>query len=153
MARFVKEGDQWARKVAPVPMVSLVIRCGEDKEPLRACIESLVEWTSLPLEIALVGKVNTGDAFRALKGRTRFTVARSLDLRSISEAAGLKGEYVVFMDAPALVTQGWLEGLLKCLEWHPVVGAAEPSSRGNNWRRQGDRLVRLADGRATEKAQ
>ena len=30
LARFVKEGDEWSRKVAPVPTVSLVMRCGED---------------------------------------------------------------------------------------------------------------------------
>lgn len=143
-ARFVKDGEQCRRELMAFPSVSLVLMLGDEWDTTRKCLDSLTKWTPVPIELILTGHEISRELYNKISSiahRQGFTVKitqthktplpEGIPESSIARrAADLTGEYVVFMDDGCMVSEGWLEGLLKCVESHPLVGAVGPVFNG-----------------------
>lgn len=142
-ARYVRHGSQWHREVQQLPKVCVVLTVGKEWEMTKSCLQSVMKWTSFPVELMLVGSnvesysVNRTYERASAMCRGRFDVRIPTwgDTPAPEDSAGpshtvvsSSGEYVVFLEDTCIVSEGWLEGLLKCLESHPAVGAAGPIS-------------------------
>ncbi|HHV61683.1 MAG TPA: glycosyltransferase [Firmicutes bacterium] len=142
-ARFAKEGNQWRRELRQLPKISIVLRVGQDREMTKSCVQSLVKWTPLPAELLLAGPAVTYEIYEGIsstchgsfevkvpaKGNAVNCGNSTNPFRTTSDPSG---EYVVFLEDTCLVSEGWLEGLLKCLESHPMIGAVGPVSNVSN---------------------
>lgn len=123
-------------------LASLIIPCCNQLEYTRQCLESVLQHTREPYELLLVDNGSTDGTLGYLEEiRRRRRPARTVVIRNETNrgyVAGCnqaleqtKGPYVVFLNNDAIVTAGWLEGLIGWLrkEW-PNAGLVGPVSNG-----------------------
>lgn len=147
-ARFVKNGEQWRRELKAFPDVSLILMVKNEWDVTQRCLDSLVKWTSTPIELVLIGQKILDEQYDRISSiaRGQGFIVKIISAHNVAlpegitdgsvsgqavDLAALIGEYVVFMDDSCIVSEGWLEGLLKCVESHPLVGAVGPISNGS----------------------
>ncbi len=132
--------EPWLADRPPPPdaLASLVILCCNELEYTRQCLESVLARTRPPFELVLVDNGSsdgTPDYLRALQGRLGPDRVRVLrNGANLGFAAGCnqglaaaRGEFLVLLNNDTVVTEGWLEGLLRwaLADWprNGLVGA------------------------------
>lgn len=121
-------------------LASIVIPCHGQADCTRACLESLLRFTRAPYEVVVVDNASPDgtpallEEFRQRPGPARFEVIRNGENLGFGRAcnqgiAASRGRYVVLLNNDAVVTPGWLDGLvaLSLHDW-PTVGMTGPVS-------------------------
>jgi len=121
-------------------LASIVIPCHGQADCTRACLESVLRFTRAPYEVIVVDNASPDDTpalleeFRTRPGPARFEVIRNTENLGFGKAcnqgiAASRGRYVVLLNNDAVVTPGWLDGLvaLSLHDW-PTVGMTGPVS-------------------------
>jgi glycosyltransferase involved in cell wall biosynthesis len=132
--------EPWFVDAPPVgdELASVILLCRDGAEYLRPCLESVLRHTRTPYELILVD-VGTGAvveeaiAFASTHpgpGRVE-AVRRSVDVAPAAARnralATARGRYLAFIDDRAVVTGGWLEGLIgRVLDDWPRIGLVGP---------------------------
>ena len=124
-------------EVKPIKkLVSIIILTRNGLEYTKKCIESIFQMTKFPFEIIIVDNGSTDGTCEYLQnlGRKIVLIRNSSNLgfpkacnQGIRKA---RGDYICLLNNDVVVTEGWLEGLLECLESHTSIGMVGPMS---NW--------------------
>jgi predicted O-linked N-acetylglucosamine transferase (SPINDLY family)/GT2 family glycosyltransferase len=126
---------------APPPgdeLASIIVLCCNEAQYTRLCLESVLRHTRAPYELVLVDNGSTDDTpalleeVRSRPGPERVAVLRSevnvgFPAGCNQGLARARGEYLVFLNNDTVVTDGWLEGLVRwALHDWPRVGMVGP---------------------------
>lgn len=112
-------------------LTSIVIPCLDKLRYTRECLAQLARHTSGPYELIVVdnGSKDGTAAFLARQPRVRL-IRNKKNLgfaKAINQGMrAARGRYVVWLNNDAVVTPGWLEGLIACAERSPAIGAVGP---------------------------
>ena len=109
----------WLERLETAPPVTIVVPVYDAFDEVSRCLDSLVRWTSHPVEVLLIddaspdpriadllGTYETRAGFRVLSNETNLGYTRTVN-RGIGESAG----DVVLLNSDTEVTPGWLQGL------------------------------------------
>jgi glycosyltransferase involved in cell wall biosynthesis len=122
-------------------LVSIVIVNAGGLKHTRECVESIERHTPEPHEIILIDNASADGSLKWLKRIARenknikvienktdpgFAKGRNQGIEFSS------GEYILLLNNAALVTEGWLSGLLECLNSSPDTGIVGPMTNGVN---------------------
>jgi glycosyltransferase involved in cell wall biosynthesis/Flp pilus assembly protein TadD len=133
-----KEG--WFADAPPAgdELASIIILCCNQLNYTRECLESVLEYTRQPYELVLIDNGSndgTGEYLAELQRRSgpvRVMVIRNETNRGFAGGcnqglAQARGGYLVLLNNDAIVTSGWLDGLVawSLHEW-PSVGLVGP---------------------------
>lgn len=111
---------------------SIVIPTYNQADYLRKCIDSIIDYTDLPYEIIVVDNGSTdGTAgyLASLKGRVRYRLLETNLGFAAAVNRGLmmaKGQTIALLNNDALVTEHWLENMLRCLHSDERIGMVGP---------------------------
>jgi O-antigen biosynthesis protein len=111
---------------------SIIIPTFNQKEYLQQCIESIEQYTSLPHEIIVVDNASsdgTADYLASIRQRIRYRVNETNEGFAGAVNEGLRmalGSTLLFLNNDTLVTKGWLENLLACVQDDRKTGLAGP---------------------------
>jgi GT2 family glycosyltransferase len=130
--------EAWFENPPPVgdELTSIIILCCNEVNCSRTCLESVLANTRPSYELILVDNGST-DATPALleelkhaPGPDRVEVIRNESNAGFAAGcnqgrARARGDYIVFLNNDTIVTEGWLDGLIRCVlsDW-PQVGMA-----------------------------
>lgn len=114
------------------PLISIVIPVYHHKEEVVACLYSLAKQTYQPLEIIIVDDGSCDDLVARLTQETSLPPYTLITLPDNSGApvarnrgfAASSGEYVIFLDADALLESDMLEKLWRALQEHSEAAFA-----------------------------
>ncbi|MFN3420248.1 MAG: glycosyltransferase [Armatimonadota bacterium] len=118
-------------------LVSIIVLNWNNLPYLRRCVESLFAHTRPPFELIIVDNGSTDGSRRYLNElvRKHRNVKVVLNERNIGAPAGRNcglavadGDFLVFLDSDTVVTEGWLERLLRWMEIDPTIGMVGPCS-------------------------
>jgi len=113
------------------PLVSIIILTCNQLDYTRLCVESVLKHTRQPYELIMVdnGSVDGTPGYlqdipgaRIIGNQTNCGFAAGCN----QGLAAAQGDYVVFLNNDVVVTEGWLENLLKWPEQYPAVGLVGP---------------------------
>lgn len=121
------------------PDVSIVMPVFNGLEYTCQCIDSLLRYTSVPYELIVIDNGSfdgTWDYLRRIKKRGSLiclkTIRNPTNLgfpkacnQGIAQA---QGKYIVIMNNDVIVTEGWIEGLIRCIESDQRIGLVGPMS-------------------------
>jgi GT2 family glycosyltransferase len=129
--------------------VSIVILTWNQLDVTRACLESLARHTDPQHEWVFVDNGSTDGTVEVL----RALAAERPNTRLIENATNLgfargcnqgrevaTGEYLLFLNNDVVVTEGWLEGMLECLNASPRTGFVGPMTNAISGRQQVDEV-------------
>ena len=115
--------------------VSLILPCTDDPVFIKKCVESIKKYTPENHEIIFV-PVETPQAplkqiRKYLKENRNYRLLENAGSLSYPQACNIginasSGEYVVILSDDAIVTEGWLEGMLEHLNSSPDTGIVGP---------------------------
>jgi GT2 family glycosyltransferase/Flp pilus assembly protein TadD len=128
--------EPWFEDAAPVgdELASIIILCCNQLDYTRLCLESVLQHSRPPYELILVDNGSTDDTaqyleeVRARAGPARVEVIHNE--KNVGFPAGCNqglakasGRYVVFLNNDTVLTEGWLQGLIRwALQDWPKVG-------------------------------
>jgi GT2 family glycosyltransferase/tetratricopeptide (TPR) repeat protein len=140
------EAEPWFVNTPPVgdELASIIVLCCNQLEYTRLCLESVRRCTRPPYELVLIDNGSTDgtaeylEEVRQAPGPWRVVVLRNE--HNVGFPAGCnqglaqaRGRYVVFLNNDTVLTEGWLEGLVRAAlrDWPLVglVGAVTNASR------------------------
>lgn len=111
---------------------SIIIPSYNQKELLMECIESIEAYTAPPYEIIVIDNgsedgttdelIGRRGMIRVMKNEQNLGFARAINIGLMMA----KGNYIVLMNNDVLVTEGWLDQLLNCLNSNKQIGAVGP---------------------------
>lgn len=111
---------------------SIIIPSYNQKELLMECIDSIEAYTAPPYEIIVIDNgsedgtakelIGRRGSIRVMKNEQNLGFARAINIGLMMA----KGNYIVLMNNDVLVTEGWLDQLLHCLNSNKHVGAVGP---------------------------
>jgi len=115
---------------AQKPTSIILLTCNQ-LEYTRQCVESLLQHTHAPYELIFVDNGSTDGTVPYLRSLPGARVIENRDNRGFAAGcnqglAAAQGEFLVLLNNDTVVTEGWLEGLLRCLQTHPSVGLVGP---------------------------
>jgi GT2 family glycosyltransferase len=128
--------EPWFMNCPPVgdELASILILCCNEVEYTRQCLESVFRHTRRPYELILVDNGSSDrtpaylDEVSTRAGPDRVVVLRNDTNRGFPAGcnqglAQVQGRYVVFLNNDTIVTEGWLDGLIRWSlnEW-PKIG-------------------------------
>jgi GT2 family glycosyltransferase/Flp pilus assembly protein TadD len=117
------------------PLVSIIILTFNQLEHTRACVDNIVRHTRDQYEIIFVDNGSTDGTVAWLKetaGRNdSFTLIVNNENKGFAAGCnqGIRaaaGEYVLLLNNDVVVTIGWLDGMLECLQAVPDTGFVGP---------------------------
>ena len=119
-------------------LASVIVPCFNQLEFTRRCVTALVRYTRLPWELIVVDNGSTDGTAIYLAGvqdasPIPITVVSNPTNRGYPTAVnqGLSaalGDFLVFLDNDAVVTDGWLDQLVALTEADPGIGLTGPMS-------------------------
>jgi GT2 family glycosyltransferase/glycosyltransferase involved in cell wall biosynthesis len=118
------------------PSVVDVIVCVKDGiEVVRPCLESVVRWSTLPMRLIVVddgSRHETSDYLQSL-ALPHLTVHRNPQTLGYTRSANLglalgSSPYRLLLNSDTVVTRGWLERLVRCMETSPDTAVVGPVS-------------------------
>ncbi|NEU28527.1 glycosyltransferase family 2 protein [Paenibacillus polymyxa] len=116
--------------------VSIIIPSCNQLQQLRACIHHLEENTTHPHEIIVVDYGST-DGTPTYLLRKSIAVRYALLTKDVQRIGSLnqglmmaKGTTIVVLDPYSIVTPGWLDRLMSCLNSDPRIGVVGPVTNG-----------------------
>lgn len=111
---------------------SIIIPSYNQKGLLMECIESIEAYTAPPYEIIVIDNgsedgtteqlIGRRGTIRVVKNEQNLGFARAINIGLMMA----KGNYIVLMNNDVLVTEGWLDQLLNCLNSNTKIGAVGP---------------------------
>jgi len=113
-----------------MPRVSIVIPVFNKIDYTVACLRSLAEHASaVPFEVIVVDDASTDATAERLARIAGIRVVRNAQNLGFvgscnAGAAEARGEFLVFLNNDTVVTEGWLDALLRCFEAEPDCGLA-----------------------------
>jgi GT2 family glycosyltransferase len=138
--------EGWFAQAAPAGagLASIIVLCCNEVEYTRLCMESVLRHTRPPYELVLIDNGSTDatpaylEELRRRAGPARVEVVRNA--ANVGYPAGCnqglaqaRGDFVVFLNNDTVVTEGWLDGLVRWAlrDGDPVgmVGAVSNYSR------------------------
>lgn len=148
------QGNEWSARVERFsevaercfPKISIIVLCYNQLEYTKICVQSILDKTAYPnYELILVDNNSTDNTAEYLKQveKENKTVKVVLNKTNRGFAGGnndgiakADGDYIVLLNNDAVVTRGWLTGLLKHFENDAAVGLVGPvtNSIGNEAR-------------------
>ncbi|MCS7186398.1 MAG: glycosyltransferase [Armatimonadota bacterium] len=118
-------------------LVSIIVLNWNNLPYLRQCVGSVFAHTRPPFELIIVDNGSTDGSLRYLHelvSRHR-NVKVVLNEQNIGAPAGrncglavAEGDFIVFLDSDTVVTEGWLDRLLRWMEIDPTIGMIGPVS-------------------------
>ncbi|MGQ9727157.1 MAG: glycosyltransferase [Candidatus Fervidibacter sp.] len=118
-------------------LVSIIVLNWNNLKYLRRCVESVFAYTRPPFELIIVDNGSTDgsiDYLRELVSQHR-NVKVVLNERNVGAPAGrncglavAEGDFLVFLDSDTVVTENWLDWLLRWMEIDPTIGMIGPCS-------------------------
>ena len=111
---------------------SIIIPTFNQRELLLQCIESIEAYTTSPYEIIVVDNGSgdgTAEELRQRRGTIRLAVhPQNLGFaRAINTGLMMaKGHTIILLNNDILVTEGWLDNMLRCLNASPNVAVVGP---------------------------
>ena len=119
------------------PEVSIVMPVFNGLDYTRQSIDSLIRYTSIPYELIVIdnGSIDgTWDYLRKLKkGGNLICLKVIRNPRNLGfpkacnqGIAQAQGRYIIILNNDVIVTEGWLEGLIRCMEADQRVGLVGP---------------------------
>lgn len=130
---YAEPGEDFAPFALPTsdrPRVSIVIPVYNKIAYTSACLRSIAEQAgAIPFEVVVVDDGSSDETPRRLADVAGIRVLRNVqNLGFIGScnagAAAAVGEYLLFLNNDTVVTAGWLEALVRCLEEAPQAGLA-----------------------------
>ncbi len=121
---------------------SIVIPVHNAASSVAECLKSLAAHADSRHEILLVDDASGEECASLLRDfaarRANTVLLRNDDRQGYARAANrgwqaVRGDYVALLNSDTVVTPGWLERLLACLESHPRIGLAGPISNAASW--------------------
>ncbi len=118
-------------------LVSIIVLNWNNLPYLRRCVESIFAYTRPPFELIILDNGSTDGSRHYLNElvRKHRNVKVVLNERNIGAPAGLNrglavadGNFFVFLDSDTVVTEGWLDRLLRWMEIDPTIGMVGPCS-------------------------
>lgn len=118
-------------------LVSIIVLNWNNLRELRWCVKSLFAYTRPPFELIVVDNGSTDGSRRYLRELVSQyrNVKVILNERNIGAPAGrncglsvAEGDFIVFLDSDTVVTEGWLDSLLRWMEIDPTIGMVGPCS-------------------------
>ncbi|MCS7263876.1 MAG: glycosyltransferase [Armatimonadetes bacterium] len=112
-------------------LVSIIVLNWNNLPYLRQCVDSVFAHTRPPFELIIVDNGSTDGSIRYLQElvRQHRNVKVILNERNIGAPAGrncglavAEGDFIVFLDSDTVVTEGWLDRLLRWMEIDPTIG-------------------------------
>ena len=132
--------EPWFMRVPPVgdELASIIIPCCNQVDYTRRCLESVLGRTRQPYELVVVDNGSTDGTRSYLKevealagsagGPLRVDVIHNDANRGFPTAcneglSGARGRYVIFLNNDTVVTEGWLDGLVRwsLYDWPKVA--------------------------------
>ncbi|MDK2122793.1 glycosyltransferase [Parachitinimonas caeni] len=119
-----------------------IVVCVHNALPdVKACLASVLRYTTLPYRLILVDDGSQEDTAAYLKAFAfeqgahliRHEAALGYTLAANRGMQATSGRYVVLLNSDTLVTPQWLERLVATAEVHPVVGIVGPLSNTASW--------------------
>lgn len=110
------------------PRVSIVVPAYNQFAYTAACLRSLAEHAAAtPFEVIVVDDASTDDSETKLPQVSGIRVLRNAENAGFigscaAGAAAARGEYLLFLNNDTLVTPGWLEALLACMDEREDAG-------------------------------
>jgi glycosyltransferase involved in cell wall biosynthesis len=116
--------------------VDIIVYCHNSIGGFKQCIESVLEHTTQPYSVILVddgGDINASRYLAELAKIHGFVLVHNQQslgyALAISQAMEhCSEEYVLFLKSNAIVTPGWLDGMMACLCSSPKIGLVGPLS-------------------------
>jgi O-antigen biosynthesis protein len=113
--------------LAETPLVSIIIPVYGQHQHTFSCLQSIVAHTRLPVEVLVIDDVSpipVADALHAVSG---IRLLRNDENRGFIRNCNLgaqeaRGEFIVLLNNDTLVTEGWMEALLRPLQQDSRVG-------------------------------
>ena len=118
----------FAIPTSDTPQVSIVIPVYNKIAYTSACLRSIAEHAgSIPFEVIVVDDGSTDATRQRLADVTGIRTVRNADNLGFigscnAGAAVARGDYLLFLNNDTLVTAGWLEALVCCIEEAPHAG-------------------------------
>jgi glycosyltransferase involved in cell wall biosynthesis/MoaA/NifB/PqqE/SkfB family radical SAM enzyme len=116
-------------------LVSIVILTFNQLEYTKECVESLKRWTPEPHEVVFVDNasrdgttkwlerlVRDNKNYKLIKNKENAGFARGCN----QGIAASQGEFILLLNNDVVVSEGWLSGLLGCLNHAPNAGIVGP---------------------------
>jgi GT2 family glycosyltransferase len=149
--RFGRQGSSQIVNIEPVPphptyepitgRIDIVVCVHNALEDVERCLESIVQHTTQPYSMILIDDGSDSPTQQLL---TRFASQNSATLIRNEPASGYtraanqglraaRGDFVVLLNSDTIVTSGWLERLLTCVEADPKIGIVGPLSNTASW--------------------
>ncbi len=117
------------------PEVSIVMLTYNALEYTKKCVRTILEHTQIPYEIIFVDNGSKDGTVDYLKELThQYSHIRAVFNRTNKGfaygnnqgARKARGKYVLFLNNDVLVSDGWLEDLVKAIERNPMIGMVGP---------------------------
>ncbi len=121
--------------------VDIIVCVHNALEDVKECLTSLYRTRSIPFNLIIV---DDGSNLSTEKFLNNFSVQNNCKLFRNKEALGYtiaaniglknsKNDYVVLLNSDTIVTDGWLEKLIKCMEIDSNTGIVGPLSNAASW--------------------
>ncbi|MBO9606884.1 MAG: glycosyltransferase [Paenibacillaceae bacterium] len=137
-----ENSPDYAYPDAPEPLVSIMVLGYDHADLTKLCIESIYRHTvGIPFELITVdngSSDDTGAFLRRLPGRKKITLRPNQGPVGGFNAGMLAAdaEYTACISNDSVVTAGWLDNLLRCIESDPTVGCVSPGANSiSNYQR------------------
>ena len=150
----------YLRGASRTPEVSVVMPVFNGLMYTVGAIDSLIRYTSRPFELIVVDNGSTDGTWEYLK--TVRTGGKFVALRVIRNLRNLgfpkacnqgmrqaRGKYIVILNNDVVLTEGWIEGLIRPMEEDPAVGLVGPMTNFVS----GEQLVENVTYRSEEEMQ
>ena len=118
-------------------LVSIIILNWNNLPDLRRCLDSVFTHTRFPFEVIIVdnGSKDGSAAYLRELVRAHRNVKVVLNEKNLGAPLGrncglavAEGDFLVFLDSDTVVTEGWLDRLLRWMEIDPTIGMVGPCS-------------------------
>ncbi|HSY27615.1 MAG TPA: glycosyltransferase, partial [Burkholderiaceae bacterium] len=118
-----------------VPSASIIIITHNQLSFTRQCVESIRRYTTLDVELIIIDNGSTDGTAEYLRAECGIRVLHNDNNLGFPAAVnqGLiasSGEVLVLLNNDTVVTQGWLDGLIKALDFDSHIGLVGPCSNG-----------------------
>jgi GT2 family glycosyltransferase len=126
-----------SKKTQPHPLVSIVVLTFNQLDKTQSCLDSIYRYTTAPYEVIVVDNYSKDGTPQFLQKWKRLSKNHKVILNKKNKgfAGGnnqgiklAKGEYVILLNNDTIVTENWLENLLRTFEKDPAIGLVGPMS-------------------------
>jgi len=133
------------KKKATSNMVSIIIPVAEHSKQLKKCIENIKKHTPKAHEIIFVDNVCKAGTLKwirqAVKRKSNYRLIKAGKEACLGKCfnkgmAASTGEYIILIRDHVIVTDGWLDGMLKCLNKADDTGIIGPMTNAKAAGRQ-----------------